>query len=94
VPVGDLEGQVPAHNYEDLNGDSYYLDQEGTFAENGKYVLGNVNGDAHTGAFVRDLLKAADEQLDFSMHVFCRIKPISHEGYCRFLMYFNYFCLK
>lgn len=49
-------------------GASYYLDQEGKYAENGKYVLGNVNGDAHTGEFVRDLLKAADEQIDFSKY--------------------------
>jgi len=49
-------------------GASYYLDQEGTYAEGGVYKLGNVNGDAHTGEFVRDLLKAADEQVDFSKY--------------------------
>jgi immune inhibitor A len=49
-------------------GASYYLDQEGTYAENGTYVLGNVNGDAHTGEFIRDLLKAADDQVDFSQY--------------------------
>jgi immune inhibitor A len=141
-PVGDLEGQVPAHYYEDLifgdeynpyeleafkqyaeyngvkaptnrtmqnaykessngainlvrnentdfawvelpKGASYYLDQEGTYAENGKYVLGNVNGDAHTGEFIRDLLKAADEQVDFSQYAEDGEVPnifIVHEG--------------
>ncbi|RHW42053.1 M6 family metalloprotease domain-containing protein [Neobacillus notoginsengisoli] len=49
-------------------GASYYLDQDGTYAENGEYVLGNVNGDARTGEFVRDLLKAADDQIDFSKY--------------------------
>ncbi|WP_099363385.1 M6 family metalloprotease domain-containing protein [Fredinandcohnia onubensis] len=64
-------------------GASYYLDQEGTFAENGKYVLGNVNGDAHTGEFVRDLLKAADDQIDFSKYAENGEVPnifIVHEG--------------
>jgi len=49
-------------------GASYYLDQEGTYAENGKYEIGNVNGDAHMGEFVRDVLKAADDQVDFSKY--------------------------
>lgn len=49
-------------------GASYYLDQEGTYAEGGVYKLGNVNGDAHTGEFIRDLLKAADDQVDFSKY--------------------------
>lgn len=64
-------------------GASYYLDQEGTYAENGKYVLGNVNGDAHTGEFVRDLLKAADEQVDFSNYAVDGEVPnifVVHEG--------------
>ncbi|WP_059170561.1 M6 family metalloprotease domain-containing protein [Bacillus sp. FJAT-27445] len=50
------------------HGASYYLDQEGKYAENGKYVYGNVNGDARTGEFIRDLLKAADDQVDFSKY--------------------------
>lgn len=49
-------------------GASYYLDQEGKYAEGGVYKLGNVNGDAHTGEFIRDLLKAADSQVDFSKY--------------------------
>ena len=64
-------------------GASYYLDQEGTYAENGRYVLGNVNGDAHTGEFVRDLLKAADDQIDFSKYAENGEVPnifIVHEG--------------
>ncbi|MGO1059312.1 M6 family metalloprotease domain-containing protein [Planococcus sp. FY231025] len=64
-------------------GASYYLDQEGTYAENGKYVLGNANGDAHTGEFVRDLLKAADEQVDFSKYAVDGEVPnifVVHEG--------------
>ncbi|WP_053366619.1 M6 family metalloprotease domain-containing protein [Bacillus sp. FJAT-27245] len=64
-------------------GASYYLDQEGKYAENGKYVYGNVNGDAHTGEFVRDLLKAADEQIDFSKYAENGEVPnvfIVHEG--------------
>lgn len=64
-------------------GASYYLDQEGTYAENGKYVLGNANGDAHTGEFVRDLLKAADEQVDFSKYAENGEVPnifVVHEG--------------
>ncbi|MFD1735071.1 M6 family metalloprotease domain-containing protein [Bacillus salitolerans] len=64
-------------------GASYYLDQEGTFAENGTYVLGNVNGDAHTGEFVRDLLKAADDQIDFSKYAVNGEVPnvfVVHEG--------------
>ncbi|MEH7237552.1 M6 family metalloprotease domain-containing protein [Bacillus sp. JJ1562] len=137
-PIGDLQGQVPAHYYEDLifgseynpyeldyfkqydgpnvpkdrtmqnaykessydkvnlvhdgaelvwvelpKGASYYLDQEGTYAENGEYVLGNVNGDAHTGEFVRDLLKAADDQIDFSTYAIDGEVPnvfVVHEG--------------
>ncbi|WP_088006458.1 M6 family metalloprotease domain-containing protein [Indiicoccus explosivorum] len=50
------------------HGASYYLDQTGKHAEGGAYKYGNVNGDAHTGEFVRDLLKAADEQVDFSQY--------------------------
>lgn len=64
-------------------GASYYLDQDGTYAENGTYVLGNDNGDAHTGEFVRDLLKAADEQIDFSEYAVDGEVPnifVVHEG--------------
>jgi immune inhibitor A len=64
-------------------GASYYLDQEGKYAENGKYVLGNVNGDAHTGEFIRDLLKAADDQVDFSKYAENGEVPnifVIHEG--------------
>lgn len=64
-------------------GASYYLDQEGKHAENGKYVLGNVNGDAHTGEFIRDLLKAADAQVDFSKYAENGEVPnifVIHEG--------------
>ena len=64
-------------------GASYYLDQEGTYAESGKYVLGNENGDAHTGEFIRDLLKAADEQVDFSQYAEDGEVPnifVVHEG--------------
>jgi immune inhibitor A len=64
-------------------GASYYLDQEGTYAENGTYVFGNVNGDAHTGEFIRDLLKAADEQVDFSQYAEDGEVPnvfVIHEG--------------
>ncbi|RLQ83846.1 M6 family metalloprotease domain-containing protein [Planomicrobium sp. Y74] len=64
-------------------GASYYLDQEGTYAENGKYLLGNANGDAHTGEFVRDLLKAADDQIDFSQYAVNGEVPnifVVHEG--------------
>ncbi|GLB61889.1 M6 family metalloprotease domain-containing protein [Cytobacillus sp. NCCP-133] len=64
-------------------GASYYLDQEGTYAENGKYVLGNVNGDAHTGEFIRDLLLAADDQVDFSQYAVEGEVPnifVIHEG--------------
>jgi immune inhibitor A len=64
-------------------GASYYLDQEGKYAEGGKYVNGNVNGDAHTGEFVRDLLKAADAQVDFSQYAVDGEVPnvfVVHEG--------------
>jgi immune inhibitor A len=64
-------------------GASYYLDQEGTYAENGTYLLGNANGDAHMGEFVRDLLKAADNQVDFSKYAVEGEVPnifIVHEG--------------
>ncbi|OCA90595.1 hypothetical protein A8F94_01560 [Bacillus sp. FJAT-27225] len=64
-------------------GASYYLDQEGKYAENGKYVLGNANGDAKTGEFIRDLLKAADEQVDFSKYAVDGEVPnifVVHEG--------------
>jgi immune inhibitor A len=64
-------------------GASYYLDQEGKYAEGGKYVLGNVNGDAHTGEFIRDLLKAADDQIDFSQYAEDGEVPnvfVVHEG--------------
>jgi immune inhibitor A len=64
-------------------GASYYLDQEGKYAENGTYVNGNVNGDAHTGEFVRDLLKAADAQVDFSKYAVDGEVPnvfVIHEG--------------
>ncbi|WP_421383472.1 M6 family metalloprotease domain-containing protein [Bacillus salacetis] len=64
-------------------GASYYLDQEGTYADNGKYVLGNENGDAHTGEFVRDLLKAADDQINFSDYAVDGEVPnifVIHEG--------------
>lgn len=65
------------------HGASYYLDQEGKYAENGTYVNGNVNGDAHTGEFVRDLLKAADDQIDFSQYAVNGVVPnvfVVHEG--------------
>lgn len=65
------------------HGASYYLDQEGKYAENGKYVNGNVNGDAHTGEFIRDLLKAADDQVDFSKYAENGEVPnvfVVHEG--------------
>jgi immune inhibitor A len=64
-------------------GASYYLDQEGKYAEGGKYVLGNENGDAHTGEFIRDLLKAADDQIDFSQYAENGEVPnifVVHEG--------------
>lgn len=64
-------------------GASYYLDQDGTYAENGKYVLGNANGDAHTGEFVRDLLAAADSEIDFSKYAVEGEVPnifVVHEG--------------
>ncbi|QOR66431.1 M6 family metalloprotease domain-containing protein [Cytobacillus suaedae] len=64
-------------------GASYYLDQEGTYAENGTYLLGNANGDAHMGEFVRDLLKAADDQVDFSQYAENGEVPtifVVHEG--------------
>jgi immune inhibitor A len=64
-------------------GASYYLDQEGKYAESGKYVLGNENGDAHTGEFIRDLLKAADDQVDFSQYAEDGEVPnifVIHEG--------------
>ncbi len=64
-------------------GASYYLDQEGTYAEGGVYKLGNVNGDAHTGEFIRDLLKAADDQVDFSKYAVDGEVPnifVIHEG--------------
>lgn len=64
-------------------GASYYLDQEGTYAEGGKYVLGNENGDARTGEFIRDLLKAADDQIDFSKYAENGEVPnifVVHEG--------------
>ncbi|WP_226085711.1 M6 family metalloprotease domain-containing protein [Mesobacillus sp. S13] len=64
-------------------GASYYLDQEGTYAEGGVYKLGNVNGDAHTGEFIRDLLKAADDQVDFSQYAIDGEVPnifVIHEG--------------
>jgi M6 family metalloprotease-like protein len=65
------------------HGASYYLDQEGTYAEGGVYKYGNVNGDAHTGEFVRDLLKAADDQIDFSQYAVDGEVPnvfVVHEG--------------
>ncbi|KAA0546224.1 M6 family metalloprotease domain-containing protein [Bacillus sp. BGMRC 2118] len=65
------------------HGASYYLDQEGKYAENGTYVNGNVNGDAHTGEFIRDLLKAADDQVDFSKYAENGEVPnifVVHEG--------------
>ncbi|GGA92835.1 M6 family metalloprotease domain-containing protein [Ornithinibacillus halotolerans] len=64
-------------------GASYYLDQDGTYAENGTYVYGNENGYAHLGEFVRDLLRAADEQVDFSEYAEDGEVPnifIIHEG--------------
>ncbi|MBT2694874.1 M6 family metalloprotease domain-containing protein [Bacillus sp. ISL-55] len=64
-------------------GASYYLDQEGTHAEGGVYKLGNVNGDAHTGEFIRDLLKAADAEVDFSEYAVDGEVPnifVIHEG--------------
>jgi immune inhibitor A len=64
-------------------GASYYLDQKGTFAENGTYKYSNANGYAHMGEFVRDLLKAADAQVDFSAYAEEGEVPnifIVHEG--------------
>ncbi|MDC3415834.1 M6 family metalloprotease domain-containing protein [Aquibacillus salsiterrae] len=64
-------------------GASYYLDQDGTYAENGTYVNGNENGDAHMGELVRDALKAADDQVDFSKYAVDGEVPnvfIIHEG--------------
>ncbi|WP_409294069.1 M6 family metalloprotease domain-containing protein [Peribacillus sp. SCS-26] len=49
-------------------GASYYLDQDGKHAENGKYVNGNVNGDAHMGEYVTDVFNAADSVVDFSKY--------------------------
>ncbi|MFZ3579591.1 M6 family metalloprotease domain-containing protein [Virgibacillus sp. DJP39] len=64
-------------------GASYYLDQKGTYAAGGVYKLGNVNGDAHMGEFVRDTLKAADSTVDFSKYAEEGEVPnifIIHEG--------------
>lgn len=64
-------------------GASYYLDQDGKFAENGKYVNGNVNGDAHNGELVSDLFKAADSVVDYSKYAVNGQVPnifIVHEG--------------
>ncbi|MEI5906780.1 M6 family metalloprotease domain-containing protein [Bacillus spongiae] len=64
-------------------GASYYLDQDGTYAENGTYVNGNDNGDAHTGEFIRDLLRAADDQVDFAKYAENGEVPnifVIHEG--------------
>ncbi|WP_260631181.1 hypothetical protein [Bacillus sp. S/N-304-OC-R1] len=65
------------------HGATYCLDQEGKYAESGQYVLGNENGDAHMGEFIRDLLKVADEQIDFSQYAENGEVPnvfIVHEG--------------
>jgi immune inhibitor A len=65
------------------HGASYYLDQEGTYAEGGKYVYGNENGYAHMGEFVRDLLKAADSKVNFDDYAVENEVPnvfIVHEG--------------
>lgn len=64
-------------------GASYYLDQEGKYAENGKYVIGNENGDAHIGELVTDLFKAADSVVDYSKYAVNGQVPnvfIVHEG--------------
>ncbi|SDQ95209.1 M6 family metalloprotease domain-containing protein [Virgibacillus subterraneus] len=64
-------------------GASYYLDQEGTYADGGEYLLGNANGDAHMGEFVRDALKSADSDVDFSKYAEDGEVPnvfIIHEG--------------
>ncbi|WP_160725942.1 M6 family metalloprotease domain-containing protein [Bacillus sp. USDA818B3_A] len=64
-------------------GASYYLDQEGTYAEGGKYLNGNVNGDAHNGELVTDVFKAADSVVDFSKYAVKGQVPnvfIVHEG--------------
>lgn len=64
-------------------GASYYLDQDGTYAEGGKYVNGNVNGDAHNGELVTDLFKAADGVVDYSKYAVNGQVPnvfIVHEG--------------
>ncbi|HYK72871.1 MAG TPA: M6 family metalloprotease domain-containing protein, partial [Pseudoneobacillus sp.] len=64
-------------------GASYYLDQDGKYAENGKYVIGNENGDAHIGELVSDLFKAADNVVDFSKYAVDGEVPnvfIVHEG--------------
>jgi immune inhibitor A len=64
-------------------GASYYLDQDGTYAKDGKYVNGNVNGDAHNGELVTDLFKAADSVVDYSNYAVKGQVPnvfIVHEG--------------
>ncbi|MBP1949973.1 M6 family metalloprotease domain-containing protein [Virgibacillus litoralis] len=64
-------------------GASYYLDQDGTYADGGEYLLGNANGDAHMGEFVRDALKSADSDVDFSKYAENGEVPnvfIIHEG--------------
>lgn len=64
-------------------GASYYLDQDGKYAEGGKYINGNVNGDAHNGELVTDLFKAADSVVDYSKYAVNGQVPnvfIVHEG--------------
>ncbi|MBB6283765.1 M6 family metalloprotease domain-containing protein [Geobacillus subterraneus] len=58
-------------------GASYYLDQTG------KYVNGNVNGDARMGELVTDLFREADDVVDFSKYAVGSEVPnvfIIHEG--------------
>ncbi|MBM7551449.1 M6 family metalloprotease domain-containing protein [Thalassobacillus pellis] len=64
-------------------GASYYLDQTGEHANGGTYLFGNANGDAHMGELMRDLLKAADPNVDFSKYAEDGEVPnifVVHEG--------------
>ncbi|MFC4558775.1 M6 family metalloprotease domain-containing protein [Virgibacillus kekensis] len=85
-------GKVELVTYDDMTdigwvelpkGASYYLDQTGKYANGGKYLLGNANGDAHMGELVRDLLQAADPYVDFSKYAEDGEVPnifVVHEG--------------
>ncbi|MDC3425807.1 M6 family metalloprotease domain-containing protein [Aquibacillus sp. 3ASR75-11] len=64
-------------------GASYYLDQDGTYADGDSYKYGNENGYARIGELVRDALEAADDQVDFSKYAEDGEVPnvfIIHEG--------------